>query len=247
MWFCKGFTLDQVQQLATPTNREHKEKKTAASSSTPTLVDPAHVSVLGKVEKDKAKGTPVKNSKCNESLKPSASKKRSSSRPSGDDLKQLDDNWAERFSRLEAMLLAKTFPVPVEPVVKPATDVTTSHKSFFDPGASTSSQSTGVACSSIVQATGEAVEEMEMATQPLEAPGAGTATQPVQAPGSVPDAQPTSEGDISAASESEADQLSLTGSLDGEIHWDGSPTRDQMSPEMRLSGNLLRRPIIGKL
>ena len=53
---CKGFTPEQVQQLATPTyrDRKNKEKKATASSSAPTLVDPAHVSVLGKVEKDKA-------------------------------------------------------------------------------------------------------------------------------------------------------------------------------------------------
>ena len=44
---------------------------------------------------------------------------------------------------------------------------------------------------------------------------AGTATQPVQAPGSVPDVQPTDEGDLSAASVSEA-----------EIHRDRSPDRD---------------------
>ena len=84
------------------------------------------------------------------------------------------------------MLLAKSFTVLVEPVVKPA-EVTSSQKPFFDPGASTSSLARGSAGTSLVQATGEAVDEMEMATQPLEAPGAGTATQPVQAPGSVPD------------------------------------------------------------
>ena len=52
---CKGFTPEQVLQLATPTyrDRKNKEKKATASSSAPTLVDPAHVSVLGKVEKDK--------------------------------------------------------------------------------------------------------------------------------------------------------------------------------------------------
>ena len=131
---CKGFTPEQVQQLATPTYRDRKEKKATASSSTPTLVDPAHVSVLGKVDKDKtsqSKSTPAKKTKCSESPKPSASKKKSSSRPSADDLKQLDDKWAERFSRLEAMLLVKTFTVPVEPVVKPASDVTTSQKPFL--------------------------------------------------------------------------------------------------------------------
>ena len=124
------------------------------------------------------------------------------------------------------MLLAKTFTVPVEPVVKPASDVTTSQKPFFDPGATTSSLARETTGPCLDQATGEAVDEMQTATQPLEAPGAGTATQPAQAPGSVPDGQPTGQGDLSAASDSEADQLSVTGSLDDEIHRDQSPDRD---------------------
>ena len=124
------------------------------------------------------------------------------------------------------MLLAKTFTVPVEPVVKPASDVTTSQKPFFYPGATTSSLARETTSPCLDQATGEAVDEMQTATQPLEAPGAGTATQPVQASGSVPDVQPTGEGDLSVACDSEADQLSLTGSLDDEIHRDLSPDRD---------------------
>ena len=67
---------------------------------------------------------------------------------------------------------------------------------------------------------------METATQPLGAPGAEIATQPVQAPSSFPEVQPTGEGDVSAASDSEADQLSDTGSLDEEIHRDRSADRD---------------------
>ena len=67
---------------------------------------------------------------------------------------------------------------------------------------------------------------METATQPLGAPGAGIATQPVQAPGSFPEVQPTGEGDVSAASDSEADQLSDTDSLDDEIHRDRSADRE---------------------
>ena len=53
---CKAFTPEQVQQLATPTYRERKskDKKTASASPAPTLVDPTHVSVLGKVEGEKA-------------------------------------------------------------------------------------------------------------------------------------------------------------------------------------------------
>ena len=131
---CRGFTPEESLQLSTPTYRDRKEKKTTTTSSTPTLVDPAHVSVLGKVEKVKAvRSTPTgKKTKRSESPKPSASKKKSSSsRPSAEDLKQLDDKWAERFSRLEAMLLAKTFTVPVEPVVKPSSDVTPSQKPFL--------------------------------------------------------------------------------------------------------------------
>ena len=124
------------------------------------------------------------------------------------------------------MLLAKSFTVPVELVVKPAAEVTTSQKPFFDPGASTSSLARETSGPSLVQATGEAVDEMQTATQPLEAPSAGTATQPVQAPGSVPDVQPSSEGDLSAASDSEGDQHSVTGSLSDENFWYRSPDRD---------------------
>ena len=131
---CRGFTPEQILQLATPTYRDRKEKTAmTTTSSTPTLMDPADVSVLGKVEKVKAvQSTPAKKTKCSESPKPSASKKKSSSsRPSAEDLKQLDDKWSERFSRLQAMLLAKTFTVPVEPVVKPASDVTPTQKPFL--------------------------------------------------------------------------------------------------------------------
>ena len=70
-----------------------------------------------------------------------------------------------------------------------------------------------------------------MATQPLEAPGARRATQPVQAPGLVPDVQPSSEGDLSAASDSEGDQHSVTGSLPDENYRYGSPDRDLPTEE----------------
>ena len=227
---CRGFTPEQTLQLSTPTYRDRKDKKATTSSSAPTLVDPAHVSVLGKVEKVKAVQstlTTAKKMKCSESPKPSANKKKSSSsRPSAEDLKQLDDKWAERFFRLEAMLLAKTFTVPVEPVVKPASDVTPSQKPCFFPGATTSKLAVEKSGPCLDQATGEAVEEMQTATQPLGPPGAGIATQPVQAPGSFPEVQPTGEGDLTAASDSEADQLSVAGSLDEEIQRDRSAERD---------------------
>ena len=141
--FAKALPLSRFCDWPPPTFRERKskEKKLVSSSPAPTLVNPSHMSVLGKVEGHKVlqpETTPAaKKSKRSDSPKPSASKKKSStsSRPSADDLKKLDDKWAERFSRLEAMLLAKSFTVPVEPVVKPAAEVTTSQKPFFGPGA----------------------------------------------------------------------------------------------------------------
>ena len=85
------------------------------SSSTPTLVDPSDVCVLGKVDGEKAVVNPEttpseKKKKQSNSPKPSprSSKKKpsTSSRLSSEDMKNLDDKWAERFARLEAMLLS---------------------------------------------------------------------------------------------------------------------------------------------
>ena len=172
-------------------------------------MDPSHISVLGKVEGEKANVKPEtmpagKEKKRSDSPKPfpGSSKKKpsSSSRPSSEDLKNFDDKWAERFARLEAMLLSKSFAVPVEPVVKPA-EVITSQKPFFDPGASTSklAESAETTGPSLIQATGDAVpprdEIQQNATQHVEAPGAGTAIQPVEAPGASPGVLPSSTGD----------------------------------------------------
>ena len=136
-------------------------------------MDPSQVSVLGQVDGEKTvkkSETPGgKKKRADKSPKPS-SKKKSSSKPRSE-LRDLDVKWSERFSRLEAMLLSKAFAVPVEPVKKPPSVVTSDHP-FFDPGTSTSALSSGVtvggAGSSLVQTTGD--------------PAVLTATQPVQAP-----------------------------------------------------------------
>ena len=100
---------------------------------------------------------------------------------------------------------------------------------------------------SLVQATGIVVpprgdETQQNATQPVEAPGAGTATQPVQAPGAGPDVLPSGTGvaafnvdqtltggrvvHSTSGSESEDDQHSEAGSLlEGSLR-DGSPDRE---------------------
>ena len=103
-------------------------------------MDPSQVTVLGRVDREKAVKTPETTpagKKKHSDASPKPSKKRSSSKPSTEDLKTLDDKWAERFARLEAMILAKSFAVPVEPVVKP-TEFITSEKPFFDPGTNSS-------------------------------------------------------------------------------------------------------------
>ena len=143
-----------------PPPTENKEKKLVSSSPIPTLVDPSHGSVLGEVEGEKAnvrpettpagkkkkRSDPPKSSHRSSKKKPSTS-----SRPSSEDLKNLDDNLAEKFARLEAMLLSKSFTVPVEPVVKPA-EVITNQKPLFDPDASTSklAESAGITGPSLV-------------------------------------------------------------------------------------------------
>ena len=96
---CKAFTPEQIQQLATPTYRERKNKdmKLVSPSPTPTLVDPSLVSVLGKVEGEKATfkhetmpaGKKKKRSDSSKSSPRSIKKKRStSSRPSPEGLKK---------------------------------------------------------------------------------------------------------------------------------------------------------------
>ena len=70
---CKAFTPAQVQQLATPaykTRKECREQKRSEdnSSTTPTLVDPSDVTLLGRVSSDKlysVESTP-KQKKCSD-------------------------------------------------------------------------------------------------------------------------------------------------------------------------------------
>ena len=188
---CKEFTAEQVQQLASPTYRTRKEKeqkKTVSASpvtSTPTVVDPREVKLLGRVEggwvtEETAAG---KKKRSDESPKPS--KKKSSSKPTSEDLKSLDDKWAQRFARFEAKLLAKSFTVLVELVQKPA-EVVTSEKPFFQPEAGTSKTSTGA-----VTQPAEKILPVQVLFRP---PGmllpASTATQPVEAPGTIMEVLP---------------------------------------------------------
>ena len=92
-------------------------------------MDPANVSVLGRVHKESDGSSPAsKKKRAHPSPTPKASsKKKSSSKSRSDNLKELDEKWCERFARLEAMLVSKTFTVPVNPVQNPPSVVTSDH------------------------------------------------------------------------------------------------------------------------
>ena len=208
----------QVKELSTPTYQSRKErdqKKMVTDSparATPTLVDPSEVTLLGWVRKESAstESTPATKKKRTDQSPKARSKKKYSSKPKSDELKDLYEKWSECFARLEAMLVSKTFAVPVEPVNNPPS-VVPSDQPFLDPGTSTSGLSSGVTVggtgSSLVETTGAAAVVREAAsksathpvegpgtdvsqqnaTQPVEAPCAGTATKPVEAPGAGPE------------------------------------------------------------
>ena len=133
---CQALTPAPLKQLSTPTYQSRKERELKKSSSdspasvTPTLVDPAN-SVLGWVHKESDESSPASKKKADSSPTPKAcNKKKSSSKSRSDDLTELDEKWCERFARLEAMLVSKTFTVPVNPVQNPPS-VVTSDQPFF--------------------------------------------------------------------------------------------------------------------
>ena len=139
---CQALTPVQLKQLSTPTNQSRKEhdlKKSSSdspASATLIIVDPADVSVLGQVHKESDGSLPAsKKKRADPSPTPKASsKKKPSSKSRSDDLKELDEKWCvtECFARLEAMLVSKTFTVPVNPVQNPPS-VVTSNQPLFDP------------------------------------------------------------------------------------------------------------------
>ena len=172
--------------MATPKYRVRKECGQKKSDS-PTQVATSEVTVLGKVER-KGEGssdrgeTPSKKSKKTSHKSPL---KKKSNKPSDfqSELQTLDDKWSERFSKLEALFLSKSFTVPVEPVKK--ADVTVTERPFIPPTP---------ASTSVIQSKSTGQKKGKKATQPAEAPGAlpgsqlknqkvVSATQPVEAPG----------------------------------------------------------------
>ena len=142
---------EQLSQLSTPTYKMKKEKrelksapaKNPPSSDTtlsPTLVDPALVSVVGVVDGQSTSGSPGLSGKPAEKRKKKEEKKASRSkpdksvksthRPSSDSTDQklevMEQKWSDRFNRLEVLLLAKTLDRPEGPTFS-AVKVTPTH------------------------------------------------------------------------------------------------------------------------
>ena len=135
-----SFHAYAVEAIIHPTYQSRKERELKKSSSdspasaTSTLVDPADVSVLGRVHKESDGSSPAIKKKRADPYpisKASSKKKSSSSKSRSDDSKDLDEKWSERFARLEAMLLSKKFTVPVNPVQNPPSVVPSDHPFFI--------------------------------------------------------------------------------------------------------------------
>ena len=236
---CKSFTPVQIHQLATPTYKERKErseqkKAEGNASTTPTLVDPSEVTLLGRVSCDKSSSvdsTPKKKKRSDGS--PRSSKRKHSSKPTSDDLKSLDDKWSERFSRLEAMLVNQSFARPVT-----SASVVPREHPFLDPGASASvmsSEGTGDVATQLtatqpplgVPGTEAGRDGVESATHPVQGPGTSTvlATQPTQAPGAGPEILPAGvETTLLNQSPPIGQNSEVTRESDSEAELDGEPS-----------------------
>ena len=123
---CKALTPEQVSQLATPSYKLKKEKhdkaestppKKDSSSSTsvtlsPTLVDPARVSVIRAVDGQDTglSAQPAEKKKKVEekkkSVKPKPSTSTAAAVSTDQKFQELDQIWSDRFNQLEAILLA---------------------------------------------------------------------------------------------------------------------------------------------
>ena len=127
---CKFLIPEQLAQLSTTSYKLKKEKRgrsvtpsknpSSAVTLSPTLMDPAQVSVIRAVDGQDTglSAQPAEKKKKVEEKKKSAKSKSSasSSRPAATSTDQrfeeLDQKWSDRFNRLEALLLAKTLDQP---------------------------------------------------------------------------------------------------------------------------------------
>ena len=143
---CNSFTPEQRAQIATPSYKIKKEKREAKrvdnTQLTDELVDPSSVSIIGVVSGPSADKSPAPPEKKPKKDKPPTKSKKSSSALSyatEDKFSALEDKWADRFNRLEALLLARSIEptfssdVRVAPDHPPPGNVTRDSEPFFQP------------------------------------------------------------------------------------------------------------------
>ena len=99
---CLLLTPDQRKQLATPTYKLRKEKKSSVKQDV--LIDPSQVSVVGPVDLNQSNASAVST---NVSLDDSSFKK---------ELSDLKDEWSTRFARIEVLLTMGSNPVSAQPI-----------------------------------------------------------------------------------------------------------------------------------
>ena len=134
---CNSLTSDQRQQLATPSYKLKKEKceakltEPAPSQDSEQLVDPSSMSVIGVID---AQGSvkslavaPPSDKKPKKDYKISKKEKspptKVSKHSTDEKFAEMDSKWSERFSRLEALIMAKSF----EPTFSSKVKVTLTH------------------------------------------------------------------------------------------------------------------------
>ena len=143
---CNSFTPEQRAQISTPSYKIKKEKREAKrldnTQPTDELVDPSSVSVIGVVSGPSADKSPAPPDKKLKKEKPPAKTKKSSSTLSSateEKFSALEDKWADRFNRLEALLLARSIEptfssdVRVAPDHPPPGNVSRDSEPFFHP------------------------------------------------------------------------------------------------------------------
>ena len=184
---CNLLTEEQRLQLSTPSYRLKKEKRNLKKSDTPkqdssssSLIDPYSVTVVGAVDaqgilqspgSSSGKAQKTDSSSKPKDLKPKAekpSKSTSKSHKSSVDSKidDLDQKWADRFNRLEALLLAKTLDKPdpaftsvkVAPTHSPPASSAISDKPFIRlSGSASGTDASGTDLASQSQVTDQSV------------------------------------------------------------------------------------------
>ena len=99
---CLLRTPEQRKQLATPTYKLHKEKKSSVKQDV--LIDPSQVNVVGPVDLNQSTASAAS---VNVSLDDSCFKK---------ELSDLKDEWSTRFARIEALLTMGSNPISAQPI-----------------------------------------------------------------------------------------------------------------------------------